>query len=89
MICLRCPTRYSFDEDAGMKTDIPKANGELTKMLYELASNHTISQRQQAIDMGYHPLSYSHMFHGKQLMHIEDAEKIANYLGYRIELVKK
>ena len=64
-------------------------NGELTKKLYTRSKLEDSTQHQQAVDMGYMPLELNALFHGNRIMRIADAEKIADYLGYRIELVRK
>lgn len=69
--------------------DYTKENGELTKELYELSKAFGKSQKLQAREMRYMPTELTYYFHGKRIMHIEDAERIADYLGYRLKLVKK
>lgn len=66
-----------------------KYNGELCEKLHQISHSLDISVRQQAVDMGYTPIELHNIFHQKRIMHIEDAERIADYLGYRIELIKK
>ena len=64
-------------------------NGEIAKKLYEISKDHPKSQKDQARDMRYLPMELHNFFHGKRIMHIEDAERIADYLGYEIKLQRK
>lgn len=66
-----------------------ETNGEIAKKLYEISKDHPKSQKDQARDMKYIPMELHNFFHGKRIMHIEDAERIADYFGYRLELVRK
>ena len=75
-------------EPKGVK-DYTKENGELTKKLFELSKAFGKSQKVQAREMRYMPTELCYYFHGKRIMHIEDAERIADYLGYEIKLQRK
>jgi len=72
-----------------MDTKYTKSNGELATKLYEISKDHPKSQKDQARDMRYMPTELYNLFHGQRIMKIQDAERIADYLGYRVELVKK
>lgn len=66
-----------------------ETNGEIAKKLYEISKDHPKSQKDQARDMHYMPTELYNLFHGQRIMHIEDAERIADYLGYEIKLQRK
>jgi transcriptional regulator with XRE-family HTH domain len=66
-----------------------KANGSIAQQLYEISKASNKTQRQQAMDMKYLPLELSYLFHGRRIMKIADAERIADYLGYELKLVRK
>lgn len=69
--------------------DYSTRNGELAKKLYEISQKSGRSQKEIAWDASMMPIELSQCFHGRKIMYIDDAERIAKCLGYRIELVKE
>ena len=66
-----------------------KINGNIAKVLFEISKQSNVTQHKQALDMKYLPTEFHNLFHGKRIMKMEDAERIADYLGYEIKLIKK